>query len=131
MIDLARPDARDPRARPDASISEFLGHQTNNVAEYTAVVRGLALAAELGAREVVMLLDSKLIVEQLAGRWRVKDAKLIPLWETARRTLRGFDRWSATHVPRAQNSVADALCNEAIDRVAAGGPPVVVIRPGT
>ena len=131
LIDLARSDARDPRAVPDASISEFLGVQTNNVAEYTAVVRALALAAELGAREVVMLLDSKLIVEQLAGRWRVKDAKLIPLWETARRTLRGFDRWSATHVPRAQNAVADRLCNDAIDRVAAGGPPVVVVRPGT
>ena len=131
MIALDRPDARDPRAVPDASISEFLGVQTNNVAEYTAVVRALALAAEMGAREVVMLLDSKLIVEQLAGRWRVKDAKLIPLWETARRTLRGFERWSATHVPRAQNSVADRLCNEAIDRVAAGGPAVVVVRPGT
>jgi probable phosphoglycerate mutase len=129
LIDLARHDARDPRAAPDATISEFLGVQTNNVAEYTAVVRALALAAELGAREVVMLLDSKLIVEQLAGRWRVKDAKLIPLWEAARRTLRGFDRWSATHVPRAQNSLADALCNEAIDRVAAGGPAVVVRRP--
>ena len=131
LIDLARADARSPSARPDASISEFLGVQTNNVAEYTAVVRALALATELGAREVVMLLDSKLIVEQLAGRWRVKDSKLIPLWETARRTLRGFERWSATHVPRAQNKTADALCNEAIDRVAAGGPAVVVVRPGT
>ena len=94
-------------------------------------MRALALAAELGARQVAMLLDSKLIVEQLAGRWRVKDAKLIPLWETARRTLRGFDRWSATHVPRAQNTLADALCNEAIDRVAAGGPTIVVRRPVT
>ena len=93
------------------------------------MVRALALAAELGAREVVMLLDSKLIVEQLSGRWRVKDAKLIPLWETARRTLRGFERWSATHVPRAQNTLADALCTEAIDRVAAGGPPIVIRRP--
>ena len=78
-----------------------------------------------------MLLDSKLIVEQLAGRWRVRDAKLIPLWETARRTLRGFERWSADHVPRAQNKLADALCNEAIDRVAAGGPAIVIRRPGT
>ena len=130
LIDASRPDARDPRARPDATISEFLGVQTNNVAEYTAVVRALALALELGAREVVLLLDSKLVVEQLAGRWRVKDAKLIPLWEEARRTLRGFERWSAAHVPRAQNSLADALCNEAIDRVAAGGPPVIVHRPG-
>jgi len=93
------------------------------------VVRALALATELGAREVVMLLDSKLIVEQLAGRWRVKDSKLIPLWETSRRLLRGFERWSASHVPRAQNSIADALANAAIDRVAAGGPPSVVVRP--
>jgi probable phosphoglycerate mutase len=116
---------------PDATISEYLGVQTNNVAEYTGVVRALALASELGAREVVLLLDSKLIVEQLTGRWRVKDAKLIPLWETARRTLRTFDRWSAAHVPRAQNSLADALANEAIDRVAGGGPAVVVRRPST
>ena len=129
LIDLDRPDALDPGAAPDASISDYLGIQTNNVAEYTAVVRALELATELGAREVHLLLDSKLIVEQLAGRWRVKDAKLIPLWTAARRTLAAFDRWSATHVPRAQNSVADALCNEAIDRALAGGPASVVRRP--
>jgi probable phosphoglycerate mutase len=76
------------------------------------------------------LLDSKLIVEQLSGRWRVKDSKLIPLWAAARQTLAEFSRWSAAHVPRAQNRVADALANEAIDRVAAGGPASVVRRPG-
>ena len=130
LYDLERPDARNDRARPDASISDYLGVQTNNVAEYTGVVRALALATELGAREVHLLLDSKLIVEQLAGRWRVKDAKLIPLWTAARQSLGGFTRWSATHVPRAQNSVADALANEAIDRAAAGGPVSVVRRPG-
>jgi ribonuclease HI len=128
LFDLARADARDPRARPDASISEFLGIQTNNVAEYTGTMRALDLARELGAREVHLLLDSKLIVEQLAGRWRVKDAKLIPLWTACRRTLAGFERWSAVHVPRAQNSVADALANQAIDRVNAGGPASVVVR---
>jgi len=130
LYDLARPDARDDRAAPDASISAYLGIQTNNVAEYTAVVRALELAAELGAREVHLLLDSKLIVEQLAGRWRVKDSKLIPLWTAARRSLADFDRWSATHVPRAQNSVADALANLAIDRANAGGPASVTVRPG-
>jgi ribonuclease HI len=130
LYDLARPDARDDRAAPDASISDYLGIQTNNVAEYTAVVRALELAVELGAREVHLLLDSKLIVEQLAGRWRVKDSKLIPLWTAARRSLAGFDRWSATHVPRAQNSVADALANLAIDRANAGGPASVTVRPG-
>ena len=91
LYDLERPDARNDRARPDASISDYLGVQTNNVAEYTGVVRALELARELGAREVHLLLDSKLIVEQLAGRWRVKDAKLIPLWTAARQSLGGFD----------------------------------------
>jgi ribonuclease HI len=129
LIDASRTDAGDPSAPADASISEFLGHQTNNVAEYTGVVRALELARELRAREVHLLLDSKLIVEQLHGRWRVKDSKLIPLWTTARRLLAGFDRWSAAHVPRAQNGSADRLANEAIDRVAAGGPARVVERP--
>jgi ribonuclease HI len=130
LFDMTRPDARDDRAIPDASISDYLGIQTNNVAEYTGVVRALELARELGAREVHLLLDSKLIVEQLAGRWRVKDAKLIPLWAAARQTLASFDRWSAIHVPRALNTVADALANEAIDRAHAGGPASVVRRPG-
>ena len=129
LFDLSRADARDPFTFPDASISDYLGTQTNNVAEYTGVVRALELARDLGASEVHLLLDSKLIVEQLSGRWRVKDAKLIPLWANARGTLGGFRRWTATHVPRAQNSVADALANEAIDRVMAGGPPSVVRRP--
>lgn len=126
---IDRPDARDPRASPDASISDYLGVQTNNVAEYTGVVRALDLARDLGAGEVHLLLDSKLIVEQLAGRWRVKDPKLIPLWAAARATLHEFSRWTATHVPRAQNSIADGLANEAIDRASAGGAASVVRRP--
>lgn len=131
LISLARPDARAPRAEPDASISEYLGIQTNNVAEYTATVRAVALGLELGARRLELLLDSKLIVEQLAGRWRVKDAKLRPLWAEALRMLRTLPSgWTAAHVPRAQNSLADAMANEAIDRVMAGGPDSVVRRPG-
>ena len=130
LIALDRPDARSPRAAPDASLSEYLGVQTNNVAEYTAVVRGLELAGELGAGRLELLLDSNLVVEQLHGRWRVKDAKLIPLWRAALVLLRVLPGgWSAHHVPRAQNSLADALCNQAIDRVAAGGPTLVVRRP--
>ncbi len=129
LIDAATPGSRDPLAPPLASISDYLGSQTNNVAEYTAVVRALGLATELGAREVDLLLDSKLIVEQVHGRWKVKDAKLQPLHAEVRRLLRGFVRWSAHHVPRAQNKAADALCNEAIDRALAGGPASVVRRP--
>ena len=130
LLSLARADAHDPLAAPDASISEYLGVQTNNVAEYTAVVRAVGLGLELGARRLELLLDSKLIVEQLAGRWRVKDAKLRLLWAEALRQLRMLpDGWVAAHVPRAQNSLADAMCNEAIDRVMAGGPTVVIRRP--
>jgi ribonuclease HI len=130
LIALARADAHDPLAAPDASISDYLGVQTNNVAEYTAVVRAIGLALELGARRLELLLDSKLIVEQLAGRWRVKDLKLRPLWAEALRRLRELpEGWVAGHVPRAQNSLADAMCNEAIDRVMAGGPASVVVRP--
>ena len=131
LIDASRPDAADPLAPPDATLSEYLGRQTNNVAEYTGVVRALDLARRLGATEVHLLLDSKLIVEQLAGRWRVKDPKMARLHAEARRILAGFRRWTARHVPRAQNSAADALANEAIDRVAAGGPTAVEwVSPG-
>jgi len=129
LIDASTPGARRPNAPPIATISEYLGVQTNNVAEYTGVVRALALAEDLGATAVEMLLDSKLIVEQVNGRWRVKDAKLIPLHAEVRNRLTRFSRWSATHVPRAQNKQADALCNEAIDRTQAGGARSVVVRP--
>jgi ribonuclease HI len=130
LIDGQRPDALDPSAEPMATISEALGRQTNNVAEWTGVIRALALAEELGAEIVELFLDSMLIVQQLHGRWRVKDPKLQPLWAEARARLARMRRWSATHVPRAQNHQADALANEALDRVAAGGPPIVVRRPG-
>jgi ribonuclease H / adenosylcobalamin/alpha-ribazole phosphatase len=129
LFALERSDAFDPRAAADASVSDFLGVRTNNVAEYEAVVRGLALAVDLGARHVDLLLDSKLIVEQLHGRWRLRDANLAPLWAQARRMLDALpDGWTAMHVPRAQNTIADALANEAIDRVAAGGAPSVIRR---
>ena len=132
LLSLSRPDAHNPKAAPDASISDYLGIQTNNVAEYTAVVRAVGLGIELGARRLELLLDSKLIVEQVTGRWRVKDAKLRVLWAEALKLLRTLpDGWTAAHVPRAQNSLADAMCNEAIDRVLAGGPESVVRRPGS
>ncbi|MCU0504640.1 MAG: MBL fold metallo-hydrolase [Chloroflexi bacterium] len=122
--------ARRPDARPLATVSDYLGRGTNNVAEYTAVVRALEVAARLGAREVELILDSNLVVEQLAGRWRVKDAKLAPLHARATALLRGFDTWSARQEPRARNHAADALANEAIDRALAGGSASVVRMPG-
>ena len=119
LIDASRADANDPDATPLSIVSRPLGIQTNNVAEYTALVLALKEAHRLGAREVDLRLDSKLIVEQLHGRWRVKDPKMKVLHGEAREQLSGFAKWSATHEPRATNRAADALANLALDDPAA------------
>ena len=115
LVDRSHPDASDPDAAPVAVVARALGVRTNNVAEYAAIVLALRKAARLGAREVDVVLDSKLVVEQLAGRWRVRDAGLRGLHEEARRLLGSFERWSILHEPRARNSAADALANLALD----------------
>jgi ribonuclease HI len=98
-----------------ASVSERIGVTTNNVAEYQALIAGLEKAQELGARRVSVRADSKLVIEQLAGRWRVKKPHLVPLHREARALLAGFDEFDLAHVPRAQNAEADALVNAALD----------------
>lgn len=98
-----------------AERKEFLGVATNNVAEYRGLIAGLEAAAELGAREVSVRMDSKLVVEQMEGRWKVKHPSMIPLADRARRLVAGFDRVSFAWIPRAENSHADALANAAMD----------------
>ncbi|MTE16137.1 bifunctional RNase H/acid phosphatase [Nocardia sp. CT2-14] len=98
-----------------AERKEFLGVSTNNVAEYRGLIAGLEAAAELGAREVIVRLDSKLVVEQMSGRWKVKHESMIPLADRARRLVAGFDRVSFAWIPRKDNSRADRLANEAMD----------------
>ncbi|WP_369640116.1 bifunctional RNase H/acid phosphatase [Nocardia sp. JMUB6875] len=94
---------------------EYLGITTNNVAEYRGLIAGLEAAAELGAREVAVRMDSKLVVEQMSGRWKVKHESMIPLADRARRLVAGFDRVSFTWIPRKENKHADKLANEAMD----------------
>ncbi|GAA5058114.1 bifunctional RNase H/acid phosphatase [Nocardia callitridis] len=94
---------------------EFIGIATNNVAEYRGLLAGLAAAAELGAESVAVRMDSKLVVEQMSGRWKVKHAAMIPLADQARRLVAGFAEVRFTWIPRAQNSHADRLANEAMD----------------
>jgi hypothetical protein len=107
LFRLDRPDARDPRARPDATISEYLGIRTNNVAEYVGVVRAVTLAAELGAERVE---PPRLEPHRRAAprSLAVKDAKPAAGADALR--IPGLPGgWVAAHVPRAQNSLADAL----------------------
>ena len=129
LYDASRDGADHPSAQPDATISAAIGTTTNNVAEWKAVISAIELAAELGASELQLFLDSKLVVEQLNGRWRVRDAKLAPLCDEARARLTRFAVWSAAHVPREENHQADALANEGLDRALRGGPAWVVRRP--
>ncbi|WP_316574000.1 bifunctional RNase H/acid phosphatase [Nocardia canadensis] len=98
-----------------AERKEYVGVTTNNVAEYRGLIAGLAAAAELGARVVTVRMDSKLVVEQMSGRWKVKHPSMIPLAEQARGLAAGFDRVTFTWIPRAENSHADRLANEAMD----------------
>ncbi|WP_433663312.1 bifunctional RNase H/acid phosphatase [Nocardia sp. CA-128927] len=94
---------------------EFIGIATNNVAEYRGLIAGLEAAAELGAQIVTVRMDSKLVVEQMSGRWKVKHEAMIPLADRARRLVAGFERVSFTWIPRAENKHADRLANEAMD----------------
>ena len=94
---------------------DSIGIATNNVAEYRGLIAGLTAAAELSAREVVVRMDSKLVVEQMSGRWKVKHKDMIPLAERARALVAQFDRVTFTWIPRAENAHADQLANEAMD----------------
>jgi probable phosphoglycerate mutase len=115
LIDASLRGADRPDAPAIALISRPLGIQTNNYAEYTGVILALEKALELGAREVELVLDSMLIVEQLSGRWKVKHPAIRPLAARAMELLRRFDRWSLRHERRENNVQADALANLALD----------------
>jgi ribonuclease HI len=106
-------------ASPDGEVleqrGERIGEATNNVAEYRALLLGLERAAEFGAREVEVIGDSELVVRQVRGEYKVKDAGLRPLHQRVRDLLETFDRWSIRHVRREENEAADVLVNAALD----------------
>ena len=99
--------------------AQLLGTATNNVAEYRALLLGLARARELGAGEVEVVGDSELIAKQVQGIYKVKHPAMRPLYLEAMEALRDFESWSIRTVPRAQNAEADALVNAALDQAAA------------
>ncbi|MEV7326779.1 bifunctional RNase H/acid phosphatase [Micromonospora sp. NPDC093244] len=104
-----------------AERSESLGTATNNVAEYQGLIAGLSAAAELGAAEVDVRMDSKLVVEQMCGRWQIKHPGLRPLAAQAAGLVGRFTAVRFAWIPREQNRHADALANAAMD-AAAGRP---------
>ena len=101
-----------------AESKQAIGRATNNIAEYRGLIAGLEEAARLGATEVEVLMDSKLVVEQMSGRWQVKHPDLRTLLKQAKALDSRFDRISYAWIPRAKNSHADRLANEAMDAAA-------------
>jgi probable phosphoglycerate mutase len=101
-----------------AESKQAIGHATNNVAEYRALIAGLDDAVKLGATEAAVYMDSKLVVEQMSGRWKVKHPDLARLHAQARTLASQFARISYAWVPRERNKHADRLANEAMDAAA-------------
>ncbi len=101
--------------RPVIEEADTIGTATNNVAEYTALVRGLEIAAQQGVRQVHVLSDSELLVKQMNGEYRVKNAELQELYRQASELRKEFQAVTLAHVRREQNKRADFLCNEAMD----------------
>jgi ribonuclease HI len=99
-----------------AAHGEAIGVATNNVAEYRALVAGLEKAAELGVTELAVVSDSELVVRQMRGEYKVKNAALRELWLEARRLAEAIPSVAYTAVPREHNELADRLVNEALDR---------------
>jgi ribonuclease HI len=107
--------ATDPSGEILAERSETIGRATNNVAEYRALLLGIELAKELSADEAEFVGDSLLIVEQVRGKWKVKQEHLRPLHTKVKDALRELPSWSIRHVKRDENTRADELLNDALD----------------
>jgi broad specificity phosphatase PhoE/ribonuclease HI len=101
-----------------AESKQSIGRATNNVAEYSGLIAGLEEAATLGATDVDVSMDSKLVVEQMSGRWKVKHPELAVLHQQATALSTRFDHITYTWIPRSKNSHADRLANEAMDAAA-------------
>jgi len=95
--------------------SFYFGVRTNNEAEYLALIEGLKLALARGAGELEIFMDSLLVVRQLQGDYKVKNSRIRPLFEEARRLLSKLGSWSISHVDRSENKRADKLANKAIN----------------
>jgi ribonuclease HI len=101
---------------PVITIGRYIGHATNNVAEYTALIEGLRQAKNLGAKKILVRGDSELVIKQMRGEYRVKNPALKQLYAQAARLADEFDSVRYEHNFREDNSLADRLANLAMDK---------------
>ncbi|MDC4224064.1 MAG: ribonuclease HI family protein [Candidatus Manganitrophus sp.] len=109
---------KNERGETIETVAEYLGIATNNVAEYTALIRALETAQKHRPREIDFYLDSQLVVRQMTGEYKVKHPGIIPLVQRAQQLRRQWPEGAVRfhYIPRRENSEADALANEAIDK---------------
>ena len=107
---------QDAGGNPLDTLSQHIGHATNNVAEYRALVAALEYASSHNARSIKIFCDSELVARQMQGRYRVQSPDLIPLFQRASALARGLGHFSIQHVPRERNREADQLANQALDQ---------------
>ena len=107
---------QDPQGQVVARLSEFLGHQTNNYAEYKGLLAVLTWALANGVGRLRVFSDSELMVRQMKGIYKVKNPGLRPLWEEAQRQARQLDAFEMRHTLRGGNKEADKLANAAMDK---------------
>ena len=93
---------------------KFLGEATNNEAEYQALILGLEKSLDCGAKEIVVRMDSELLVRQLKGLYKVRNPRLAVFFQQVKDLLRKFTKYEIIHIPREQNQEADRMANEAI-----------------
>ena len=105
----------DPEGHVVARLSEFLGIQTNNYAEYSGLLAVLSWAVANRAKHLRVVSDSELMVKQMKGQYKVKSPGLLPLWQEARRLAARLDGFEMRHTLRGGNKEADRLANEAMD----------------
>jgi probable phosphoglycerate mutase len=106
----------DPKGQVVARLSQFLGIQTNNYAEYSGLLAVLEWAIANGAKSLRVISDSELMVKQMKGQYKVKSPGLRPLWEEAKRRAARLDRFEMRHTLRGGNKEADRLANDAMDK---------------
>jgi ribonuclease HI len=107
---------KDESGRKVAALSEYLGHQTNNFAEYQGLIAALEYAIEHGPKALKLISDSELLVRQIKGIYKVKNATLQDLHGRAKELIAQLDWFSIGHAFREQNQEADRLANEAMDK---------------
>lgn len=117
----------DASGQPLAEVSEYIGEQTNNVAEYAALIFGLEKASGVGDGGIKILSDSELMVQQIRGLYKVKNSGLAPLYDRAKQLLAGFKSFEIRYIPREKNKEADELANRAIDDYLAGKKSIAQI----